>query len=105
MAANRVVRLLIQRADAADETASDPGAGPQAGQRRRATGLGLGKELDAVIADADDELFAYIRANTNPEAGLAALMADNRNLDLGAARSVSRYKPDGGAGHGRVRHR
>jgi hypothetical protein len=102
--ANHVVRRLIQRAGAASETAIDPGAGPQAGGRRRAAGLGLGKELDAVLGAADDELLAYIRASTNPEAGLAALMADNGNPNPGAAGAVPRHRPSIGAGS-RTRHR
>jgi hypothetical protein len=103
--ANHVVRRLIQRAGAADETASDPGAGRRAGQRRRAPGLALGKQLDAVLAAADDELLTYIRASTDPEAGLAALMADNGKPDPGAARPMSGYRPNSRVGLSRVRRR
>lgn len=48
--------------------------------RRRArigSGLGLGDELNAVIAAADEDLLGCIRANTHPEAALAAMRAAN----------------------------
>lgn len=77
MTANDVVRKLIPRVGTAGETTGYPGRGLQARQRRRADGLGLGEEWDAVFAAADEELLGYIRARTNPEAGLAALMASD----------------------------
>ena len=94
MTANDVVRKLIPRVGAAGETTGDPGRGLQARQRPRAGGLGLGEEWDAVFAAADEELLDYIRARTNPEAGLAALMApDDQKPGSGQAGALPGYKP------------
>jgi hypothetical protein len=102
--ANNVVRRLIPRVSTAGETTGDPGAGPQATQRRRTGGLGLGEELDAVLAAADEELLGYIRARTNSEAGLAALMAPhNERTGAGPAGSLPGYKPGTGAERGKRR--
>jgi FHA domain len=104
--ANDVVRKLIPRVSAAGETTGDPGGGLQARRRRRAGGLGLGEELDAVFAAADEELLGYIRARINPEAGLAALIApDNEKTGSGQAGSLPGYKPGIEAGRGKTRPR
>jgi len=45
-----------------------------------------GRQLDAILAAADDEILGYVRANTNPEAVLTALLASgNGSADAGAA--------------------
>lgn len=63
-------------------------------------GLGLGHELDAVIAAADKELLAFIRANTHPEAALAAMRAASMaDTDAILAQSVPAHSPGAKARH------
>jgi FHA domain len=72
---------------------------------RRGGGLGLGDELSAVIAAADEELLGYIRANTNPEEALAAMRAANM-ADIGALLAPSMPGHDlGDKASRRSRHR
>jgi FHA domain len=63
-------------------------------QARLGGGLGLGNELDAVIAAADDELLDYIRDSIDPEAALVAMLAsDVEDSIVRSAIASPRHQP------------
>jgi hypothetical protein len=64
------------------------------------------RELDAVLAAADDEILGYVRANTDPEAALTAVLAaEDGNADFAPARSLPGSVRGRNTKAGRVKNR